>query len=413
MKDAVANGATVRGGTGGSRKVSAKLAPVGAKDRIEQIDVLRGVALFGVMAINVVNEFRISIFQQFVGGPASTGAFSRWLWSCLHVFVEMKAFAVFSLLFGVGLAIQFERARARGPVLGLLTRRLLALLVIGAIHLTLIWNGDILTEYAVAGFVVLPFLFLSRRWIGVCSALFALLYLALPLSHLSLPSIHMEWIARDLAQAQVVYTHGSFWQVMGFEWNELPELLPLHIYVLPRTIALFLFGAFCWRSGLLQKLRMKMRLLMGVGAGCLVAGIPLTVLTSQLAGSWEVRPGEANDTMGLVGEMVLAVGYAAGILAVCTTPWGMRMLGWAAPLGRMAFTNYLLQSIVFSAIFFGWGLGLYGMQVAPALLIGMGVYGMQVVLSDEWLRRYRFGPVEWLWRTLMYGRLQRMVRGGD
>jgi uncharacterized protein len=112
----------------------------------------------------------------------------------------------------------------------------------------------------------------------------------------------------------------------------------------------------------------------------------------------------------MIGEMALAVGYAGTILSAATTKWGERLLGWAAPLGRMAFTNYLLQSVIFSAVFFGWGLGWCGMSAGPALLIGIIVYVVQVFVSAAWLRRYRFGPVEWLWRTMMYGYMQPLKR---
>jgi uncharacterized protein len=323
---------------------------------------------------------------------------------------EMKAFALFSLLFGIGLAIQFERSSARGSMLPLLTRRLLALLLIGIIHLTLIWNGDILTEYAIAGFIALLFLFTSKMWLGIFSLLFASAYVILPYLNLPLPSLNPAWIHVHLSQANVVYKYGTFRQILSFEFHELPELLPLHIYVLPRTVALFLFGAFSWRSGVVKRLGSHLSLLAGVAFFCLLVGIPLTILTSRLAPSWRLILGRGSDALSMIGEMALAIGYAGTILSAATTKWGERLLGWAAPLGRMAFTNYLLQSVIFSAVFFGWGLGWYGMSAGPALLIGIIVYVVQVFVSAAWLRRYRFGPVEWLWRTMMYGYMQPLKR---
>lgn len=386
------------------------LMPIGAAERIEAIDILRGVALFGVMAINVLNEFRVSIFQQFVSGPVTVGAANRWIETYFHLFIELKAFAVFSMLFGLGLAIQIDRLRTRGPVLGLLVRRLLALLLIGIIHLTLIWNGDILVHYAVAGFIVLPFLFGTKRWTGIFALLFAVFYIAMGFMHLPLPTLDMTWIAAHLVEANTMYRHGSYVQTMLFEWHELPQLLPLHIYSLPRTAALFMFGAWCWRVGVVKDLKEHVSVVLATSIVCLVIGVTLTVLTSTLGGMWELRTGAVSNVLQSVSDLALSVGYAAGILFLCTRRWGTVLLGWAAPLGRMAFTNYLMQSIVFSAVFFGWGLGLYGMKAMPALATGTAVYGLQVVASAAWLRRYRFGPVEWLWRTMMYGRMQRMAR---
>ncbi len=108
--------------------------------------------------------------------------------------------------------------------------------------------------------------------------------------------------------------------------------------------------------------------------------------------------------------MILAAGYGASIVLIASRSWGVRLLSWAAPLGRTAFTNYLLQSVVLSALFYGWGLRLYGMGAFAAFSIGVSLYLAQVIISTLWLAKYRFGPVEWLWRTLMYGERQPMRR---
>jgi uncharacterized protein len=133
--------------------------PVSPWNRIDGIDALRGIALLGVLAINLVTEFRVSIFQQFLSVGHPTSSLDRAVEAFLTIAVDMKAFALFSLLFGVGLAIQFERLATHAHRTTLLLRRLIVLLIIGLLHLFLIWNGDILVEYALAGFIVLPFLF--------------------------------------------------------------------------------------------------------------------------------------------------------------------------------------------------------------------------------------------------------------
>ena len=136
---------------------------VSPSSRIQAIDAARGVALFGVVAVNVVTAFRISMFQQFLPNPFSdAGSLDGFVERFVHFALDMKSFSLFSILFGLGLAMQFERLSRSGHPFYFLTRRLIALLVFGAIHLLLIWNGDILTEYALAGFVVLPLLRLNR-----------------------------------------------------------------------------------------------------------------------------------------------------------------------------------------------------------------------------------------------------------
>lgn len=388
----------------------AEAAPVRPSERIEPIDILRGIALFGVLAINLLGEFRVSIFQQWVKVPPATHLIDRWIETYVPVFVELKAFALFSLLFGIGLAIQYERLSARGRPIYWLSRRLLVLLLLGVIHLTLIWNGDILTEYAIAGLIVLPFLLLRLRWLAVASLVFAGLYIFLQYFPLPVPTPDAAWYPQHVAVANGVYKHGNFAQIISFQWHELPQLLPLHIYVLPRTVTLFLFGAFCWRNGIVKRLAEHRRTLGGAALVGLIVGVSCTVLTSPL-----VRPGifgKAGAAISSIGDLALTIGYAGAILFITTKDRGLRWLGWAAPLGRMAFTNYLLQSVIFSALFFGWGLGWFGMRAGPALLVGIGVYVLQVMASAAWLRRFRFGPVEWLWRSMMYGVAQPMRRRG-
>jgi uncharacterized protein len=378
--------------------------PVNPSERIDAIDMLRGIALFGVLAINVVTEFRVSIFQQFLS-HGEISPIDRAVQAFLMFAIDMKAFALFSLLFGVGLAIQFDRLAESRRRTQLLVRRLMALLAIGLLHLCLIWNGDILTEYALAGFIALPFLFGPRRLLGFGALLFLGLYLLMPvlLPPGVFPSSLSMW--HDVAEANRIYPNGGFPEVLAFRLRELPLLLPLHIYVFPRTIGLFLLGAFTWRTGILQSPSTNNRLLLCVAAIGICLGAALTFMTSNGV----IAAGRLNTSAGFLGTILLALGYGAAVITIASRERGKAWLGWAAPLGRMAFTNYLAQSLIFGWIFYGCGLGLFGrLGAASALAIGLVVYAGQVMFSRWWLNRYRYGPVEWLWRTLMYGMLQPM-----
>ena len=363
--------------------------PTNATERIDAIDVLRGVALFGVMAINLVMEFRISIFEQFLGPKTLASPVDRAIETILTQAVELKAFALFSLLFGAGLAIQFDRLTNSERRISLLMRRLAVLLVFGVIHLCLIWNGDILTEYALAGFIVLPFLS-GPRWLLTLSALaFLALYLAMqafPPAGL-FPSRVAIW--RDVMDANRIYATGGLLDVSAFRVREIPLIASLHAFVFLRTIGLFLVGALAWRSGILQNVRG----LLVIAPLCIGFGAALIYIGREP-----------------LGTIVLALGYGAAILGIASFEHGKRLLGWAAPLGRMAFTNYVAQSLIFGWIFYGYGLGLFGrLGITQALAIGIAVYAGQVLFSAWWLRHYRYGPIEWLWRTLMYGVRQPMV----
>ena len=160
-----------------------------------------------------------------------------------------------------------------------------------------------------------------------------------------------------------------------------------------------------WRTALLRNAAAHTFLLFRAAAALLLVGAGLSAMSQ----GWTIPArslGAAWLPLQRSLPIILALGYAATVLAVFTTGW-RKVFAWAAPLGRMAFTNYLLQSIIFGWIFYGYGLGLFGsIRVAAALAIGLLLYILQVFISRWWLRHYRFGPVEWLWRTLMYGNVQ-------
>jgi len=377
--------------------------PISPAERIDAIDVLRGLALLGVVAMNAVTIFRVSIFERFLFPKPPASPIDSAVETILMLAVDLKALALFSLLFGAGLAIQFERLARSERRNVLLIRRLVVLLAFGLIHLCLIWNGDILTEYALAGFIVLPFLF-GPRWLLAVAALASLgVYLAIQ----AFPPPGL-WpgtpaLGQDVAEAHRIYPTGGFLDVLAFRIREIPLIATLHVYIFPRTIGLFLLGAFAWRSGILRN--PPLRLLFAIAAACIGLGAALILAH---AGRF-VAGGRIELLAEPLGTIVLALGYGAAIIGIANLERGKRLLGWAAPLGRMAFTNYLAQSVILGWIFYGYGLGLFGqLGVTSALAIAVAVYFAQVPFSAWWLGRYRYGPVEWLWRTLMYGAAQPM-----
>jgi uncharacterized protein len=387
--------------------------PVAPSSRIEDIDVLRGLALFGVLAINIVFEFRVSIFEQFLPPAGTIPAIDRALSDVLAAAIELKALALFSFLFGVGLAIQSDRLINNPRRLTLLIRRLVVLLGIGAAHLFLLWNGDILVEYAMAGLVVLPFLF-GPRWLTLLVAAASLvLFLTMPLLPPVVQFPSHFWIFQHIVEATRAYGDGGFLDVLAFRVREIPAFFPLHVLIFPRTIALFLFGVLAWRSGILQRASEHKSLLFSIAMGGVLFGGALTVVAQEQDLFGWPSLGRAHEVMveRRLGGVVLAAGYAASIVGLASVPAGQRMLAWAAPVGRMALTNYLGQSLILGWIFYGYGFGLFGkLSVSTAFTIGVVVYAMQAAISAWWLGRYRYGPVEWLWRSLMYGSWQPMVQ---
>jgi uncharacterized protein len=365
--------------------------------RINAIDAVRGVALFGVLAVNVVTAFRISIFQQFLPNRFSdSGSLDGFVERFVYFVLDMKSFSLFSILFGLGLAMQFERFSRTGRPFYFLTRRLIALLVLGAMHLLLIWNGDVLTEYALAGLVVLPLLGLGRSSLAAVVVGLLALYGILGSFPTLVPFPDPEALAEHIARAQATYAHGSFADVLKFSFRETKLIIPLHVSVFPRTVALFVFGVWIWRSGLIQRRRENAGVFGFVAAIGILIGATLTARTG-------------DSFLQRMAPVVFAIGCGSLVIWIAQIKGARRILAPFAAVGRMAFTNYVLHSIIFGFIFFGYGLGLFGqIGAASALLLVAMVYSFQVLFSTLWLNRFRFGPLEWLWRSITYDQLQPM-----
>ena len=379
--------------------------PVRPSRRIAAIDVLRGVALFGVLSVNLITVFRVSLFQQFLPPIIEGSRLDHMVDAIVGIGMELKAFALFSLLFGIGLGIQFERLAAKAQRLTLLVRRLLVLLGIGILHLCFVWNGDILTHYALVGLIALPFLYASNRVLIATCVMGLLVYAAMPIW---LPDsfywLDEAGLRQHVQVATSVYASGTWSEVVRFNISEIPLIVTLLLFVAPRTFALFLLGALAWRTGLLRNPERHRCLLIGTAMLGLILGLGMTLLDLPDSGSYWRALAPVVSALMRLSSVVLAIGYAATCIALYTFTRADRVLGLLGPLGRMAFSNYLVQSLVFGWIFFGYGLGLFGrLSSSHAMFLGIVVYLSQVLVSHWWLKRFRFGPMEWLWRTLMYG----------
>jgi uncharacterized protein len=186
-------------------------------------------------------------------------------------------------------------------------------------------------------------------------------------------------------------------------------MVPLHVFIFPRTLGLILLGACLWRSGAIRRMDERRGRLLLVASTCLAAGAWLTHLAN--AGTFVDTTWLADLVAGM-GPVVLAVGYGAALAWLALRRAGAAWLVPLARVGRMAFSNYIAQSLIFTVIFFGFGMGLFGrVGAAPAFALAITVYVLQAASSTLWLRHYQYGPLEWVWRVLMYGRLQPFRRG--
>lgn len=404
-------------------KEALRVGPVSLSERILFIDILRGMALFGILAANMRGFFApMDIYENIK--YLFPGHADRIAQGFIDVFISGKFITLFSVLFGLGFAIQLTRAEARGVrFMSFYPRRLLALALFGLIHGILIWNGDILLGYAFAGALLLFFRKRQQKtllwWAGslllvpiIVSCVFMGLYLSNPARFaFLLPS------APDMKKIQAfinVYAHGTVRQILAqnfVQWKGTIIATLAGIYFL----GLFMLGLWLWRAGIVQRLNEYRPVLKRVCMWCLSIGLALNIFVTVVAAVVPLgRPsylGWFAGTISFPSQHVLAAGYASGLALIFLSGRWRPFLTKFAPVGRMALTNYLMQSVVCTLFFYNYTTGLYG-RVGPALglLLTVILYGAQVAFSNWWVNRYRFGPMEWLWRGMTYGKFPSMSK---
>jgi uncharacterized protein len=400
-----------------------RLDPVAAADRVALLDVLRGFALYGVLLANTF-WFSGRAFLPREEIAATRTRINEVASFLIKIFVDGKAMTLFSLLFGLGFAIQLERARARGQDgLPVYLRRLGILLAIGLCHIVLIWWGDILWNYALTGFVMVLFRRRSQRALLVWAALFVVV----PPMIAMVPAV-AAFFERVIPQppdgaafrAQVLDALRGHDRARLIEMQvrqTLHHVSHMPLSFIPWTLSRFLAGYALGRSRLLHDAASRRPLFRKVLVGGLIVG-----LACGVAGYLRQRFVRNGGTLSVgvkialivpdeLAYIAMAAAYVAALALLMQRPAWSRRLLVLAPVGQMALTSYLSQSLICTFLFYGWGLGLIG-HVGTALCIPLtlAIFTFQILVSRAWLRRFRFGPVEWVWRSLTYGKRQPMRR---
>lgn len=373
--------------------------------RSSRIDALRGFAVFGILLVNVWGfVYGYSLYRYSVQDILPLA--DQLAVMLVAGLAEQKFYPIFAFLFGAGFALQTGRQAASETF----QRRLRWLLACGLVHGTLIWFGDILTAYAVTGFWLaskagrpLRDLATSLRILVVVNAMILLGFgTMMALDHGSLDSAIEQTIAGQRAHA--VYTLGGWRDIAGERLSDFGiNLLGFFIF-LPRLALLFLLGVFAVRLGWLtrpERHRAGWRKVLLVG---LALGVPLNawwalVALADTASPFSPLPGAglALALLDLAGP-ILGAAYVATFMLVRA-----RLLGWLVPVGKMALTNYLAQSLLLSFLLQGFGLGL-GAILDRAQLLGLcfGIMTVQLLASRWWLRHHAQGPVEAAWRRYIH-----------
>lgn len=408
-------------------------APVAVHERIAAMDVLRGFALLGILLMNIEAMVGPLLIAQTGVDPTLAGA-DRIADVFVYLFVQGKFYPLFSLLFGMGFAVMLARAAAaERPFFMTYLCRVLALLAIGLVHAVFVWSGDILVTYALVAFVLLLFFrgtpapYLAAG--GIVLILFAEFLLmalgalgSLAMSAAGSSAEMQQAIAEqrgDIAaviEAQRLAGGSSTWsEAITQRLDDLSNTLTSLMLWGWQILGLFLLGAWFVQSGAIARPETFPRFYARLRRVALPLGFAMVLLSFLLEPTFDLvslslRSASALSLFNLGGTL-MALGYLAWILRALQGGPLSSALAALAPAGRMALTNYLLQSLVCTWIFSGYGLGYFErLPRAWQIPFALAFFVIQVLVSRAWLSRFRMGPMEWLWRAATYLRLPPMRR---
>lgn len=408
------------------------------KNRIHLVDAMRGFALAGIVMVHFMEQYLGNMPPEGHRNYTQQWPLDRLLEGLAFVFIRGKGFALFSFMFGLSFALQMERAAARAPDRDFRPRfawRLMILLGIGFFH-SLIYRGDILMVYCLLGLPLMLFYHVPDRWLWTVALLLML----------GLPRVSMHWLAsgssqQDAASAALMneqqakrhYHALATGAVMDMISNNATEGFTnrMNFQFGPiargyQTFAYFLLGLWAGRRRLFAEIEAHQPFIhkMFKWCGLLTLAIPLAagllwwISRAAGAGGQPAGPPSGMPTLtswpmilglGLydLWNMIMTFFYIAAFILLFQRPGARRYLIHLAPVGQMALTSYVLQSIIGGLVFFGYGLGLLGkVGNTVSLSIALVVFGSQIWFCQWWLRHFRFGPLEWLWRSLTYLRRQ-------
>ncbi|MFT4090592.1 MAG: DUF418 domain-containing protein [Asticcacaulis sp.] len=375
--------------------------------RFASLDYIRGLAVLGILAVNAASfAAPMQAANNPIFWPFTLSLADLWVWWGIHTFFEAKFYTLFAMLFGVSLYLVGQKAETTTPFIKHpLTGRLGWLLLFGLIHGALIWWGDILVMYAVTGFVFWRWRSVSGPklllwgtvfWV-IGSTIMAVMLFGLKPLYEAYPDFVTETQVNVMAHS--VLMRGTFAQSLSGNFTEWTNglIFTLTLY-LPKILGLMMIGLGLFKTGFFEG-RYPAWPVIAAGAVSLVL-IGWQNLLDMRAG---FPPGDHEATYSLANEFLapfVSLAYATILMLLAKAGSGfIRLL---EPVGRLAFTNYLTQSLIMTAIFYGGrGLGLFGtLGYVQLIAIVASIWVVQIIWSPIWLRHFRYGPFEWIWRSL-------------
>lgn len=379
-------------------------------DRLISLDIIRALAYFAVLVIHA-SIFALVQRQAGADGLFSQGGLDAVVAELTDVFIRGKGISCFSMLFGVGFLILFERAAARGnPMLPIAFRRLGVLMLMGALHYFFVWSGDVLILYGTLGFALLPLVSARpRTLLAVAAGVFLCLSFVPNIAHAL--KLDPRW-AMDSWHHPEIQSLGNKPMVGLFEIAvpvRIGRTIARMLHEAGSILPLFLLGAALWRSGAMADPKAHAARLRQLFAVTFPLGLALSLLVHDPFGwvpaAWKhVDYGTEWSLIEDLGIFSLALGYVTGLLQLLAQPAGLRRLAFLAPLGRMALTNYLTHTLLLVVLLKVLAKTGCPIGAAVSFLAAVAIYAVQLAWSQAWLARFRFGPLEWGWRCLTYWR---------
>ena len=405
------------------------ISPVTISERIHLLDVFRGLAIFGILMVNM-QVFYHPISYMMIGSQSGGETLTVISESFIKFFFEGKFYVLFSMLFGYGFWLFMNKQVPEGVrIIPVFRRRLFILLLFGIAHFVFLWAGDILFFYALFGFLLI----LSRNisderimsWaipLALVPSLLTFFFWGLSVAFSGIPEATNSWetgmaenavAMKSLAEeAFIVHSTGSYWEILTMRLREWMTLTQGGIFVFyPVVLGMFLFGTWIARKGYVKNYKDHLPLIKKVFWWSLFSGVILNTLYAisyqysqpSILNFWAFL-GSFTHTTGGVSFALL---YTSSIILL-TVKGNMNGLSKAlAPVGRMALTNYLMHSIICTTLFYAYGFGLMGkVEIWQGIVLAIAIFGLQIPFSKWWLNQFKYGPFEWLWRSLTYWKLQ-------
>ncbi len=404
--------------------IASEKLPTSSSERILALDTLRGFALLGILLMNIQSFAFVGAAYENPTAYGNLTGINLWAWIFTHILADQKFMTVFSILFGAGISLMTSRAEAKGHhSASLYYRRTLGLLIIGLLHAYLLWAGDILVTYALCSLAV----YLFRKLPPKKLLLFGLLLISVPSviyfnSGRSMPSLSPEahqsaennWRpTSEMISKEISAYRGGWLEQMTYRvpMSHYIQTSLFQMWLGWRAGGLMLIGMAFYQMGILTAQRSSRFYitLVSVGFGF---GLPLVIygIVSNFATNWSL---DYSTCFGWQynywGSLLISTGYIGLVMLLCQSQIAQKLTRRLASVGQMSLTNYLLQSLICTTIFYGHGLGLFGqVERGTLLLIVLGIWAFQLLVSPIWLRHFRFGPAEWLWRSFTYLKFQSM-----